>query len=298
MLFPSKYKCIGLTKSLPAIDDDKNNTIYFLTEYLIAGTDDNPSIYFVNKNIDNESLLQSVESLDLIAKGNEIVWHDKELNIKNRTLLIDEALEICANKKDVTTVIFTGIDKHITFVHKPDLSESLEIEIIDIVPPKPAWLIYVIEKLESVNLFGDFGIRFSKNIIDLSKFEGTQSVFPCSASGLKGKYLDSDTITEKGSLLIGCEISKKLFETKFEGLGFDFINICPFKSDLFKPTKPFITRCCLTENSGLTKLKGIDGVVVHWGASEFDIAEAIKKLALHLRSKNKNNNINYETCSS
>lgn len=283
MIFPDEYKYIGVTDTLPEYTE--NNSIYFLTEYLIVEQqkDDGKQFSLYKMQKSGEGLIQKVESFEKLASGNQIIEYDRKLNIKNRTLLIETAAELC--KGETNTVIFTGIDNHITFVHKPDLSQILEIEVVDVVPPKPSWLSYIIDKLEESELFGDFTVKFSKNLIDLKQFEGENTVFPCTVSGLRGKYLDSDTITQNNPLLVGCEISKTIFELRFPELTYSQINICPFNSDVFTPTKPFIARCCRSEKSGLTTINGVDGVIVHWGASEFDVAEAVKTLIQHIKNK-------------
>ncbi|HJH32351.1 MAG TPA: hypothetical protein C5S50_09315 [Methanosarcinaceae archaeon] len=283
MIFPDEYKNVGVTSIHP---DDAGNKVYFLSDYIIAEQklDNGTSkylLYHVKKS--GEELLQNVESIDIIASGKQIIKYEKELNIKNRALLIETASKLCQG--DVNTVIFTGVDKHVTFVHAPDPSSIIEIEIVDVVPPEPSWLIHVIRRLETSGIFGDFGLRFSENVTDLRQFEGEDTVFPCTASGLKGKYLDSDIITKNGSLIVGCEISRTLVKLRFPELEYTLVNICPFKSDIFKPTKPFITRCCRSDRSGLVTINDIEGVVVHWGASEFDVAEAIRKLVLHIKEQ-------------
>jgi hypothetical protein len=84
---------------------------------------------------------------------------------------------------------------------------------------------------------------------------------------------------------VGCEISKSLFEMRFPELEYSFVNICPFKSEIVVPTKLFITRCCRSEKSGLVNINGIEGAVVHWGASEYQVSEAIRKLVNRFRDK-------------
>ncbi|WP_292484314.1 hypothetical protein [Methanohalobium sp.] len=283
MIFPDEYKYIGVTDSLP--EDTENNSIYFLTEYLIVEQQKEDgkkfSLYHVQKS--GEGLIQKVESFEKLASENQIIEYDRKLNIKNRTLLIETAAKLC--KGNINTVIFTGIDNHITFVHKPDISQILEIEVVDVTPPEPSWLSYIIDKLDESELFGDFTVKFSKNLINLKQFEGENTVFPCTVSGLRGKYLDSDTVTQDNPLLVGCEISKTIFELRFPELTYSQVNICPFNSDVFTPTKPFIARCCRSEKSGLTTINSVDGVVVHWGASEFDVAEAVKTLIQHIKNK-------------
>lgn len=282
MIFPDEYKHVGVTKSLCQGTEE---LVYFLTDYLIAERE-NPhtgsseyAVYRVKKS--GEGLLRKVEALEMIASGGEVVKYDRELNIKDRTLLIETATKLCTGK--VSTVIFTGVDRHVTLVHDPDPSGILEIEILDVAPPHPSWLSLVVRRLEASGIFGDLHVRFTEKVIDLRRFEGKNTVFPCSASGLEGKCLDSDVLTENGHLLVGCEISKTLFEMRFPELEYSFVNICPFKSEIVVPSKPFITRCCRSENSGLVKISGFDGAVVHWGASEYQVAEAIRNLVNSLR---------------
>ncbi len=284
MIFPDEYKHVGVTKELPAGTEE---LIYFLTEYLIEERE-NPetgsseyTVYHVIKS--GDGLLRKVEALELIASGEEVVRYGRELNIKDRVLLIETALKLCKGK--VNTVIFTGVDRHVTIIHDPDPSGILEIEILDVAPPEPAWLSQVVRRLEASGIFGDLQVRFTENIIDLRRFEGERTVFPCSASGLEGKCLDSDTLAEDGHLLVGCEISKTLFEMRFPELEYSFINICPFKSEVVVPSKAFITRCCRSEKSGRVNIAGFEGCVVHWGASEYQVAEAIRNLVTRLRNK-------------
>jgi hypothetical protein len=290
MIFPDEYKNVGMTKSFCP---DTDEPIYFLTDYLIAEKESPQTgsseyaIYHVKKS--GEGLLRKVEALETIASGKEVVKYDRELNIKDRTLLIETAKKLCTGK--VNTVIFTGVDRHVTFVHDPDLSSILELEILDVAPPYPSWLSLVVRRLEASGIFGDLQVRFIEKVVDLRRFEGKNTVFPCSASGLEGKCLDSDVLTENGHLLVGCEISKTLFEMRFPELEYSFTNICPFKSEIVVPSKPFITRCCRSENSGLVKISGFDGAVVHWGASEYQVAEAIRKLVGSLRQTSENLNI-------
>ena len=283
MIFPEEYKYVGVTRIHPG--DAEDEPVYFLSRYLIVeqitDIDKEYSVYRVEHT--GEELLRKVTKIELIASGKQVLKYDELLNIKDRRLLIEKASELC--KADVNTVIFTGLDRHVTFVHEPDLSEIIDLEIVDVVPPEPSWLSLMIRKLEASGIFGDLSIRFNENLKDLRQFEGENTVFPCSSSGLKGKCLDSDIITEDGSLLVGCEISRKLFGSRFPGLEYDFINICPFRSDIYMPQRPFITRCCLSERSGLTTINGIKGAVVHWGASEFQIAVTIRELVQQIRKE-------------
>ena len=196
MIFPDEYKLVGMKLSTNSAAEE---LIYFLTDYLIVEKENsdtfntNYEVYYVKKS--GEGLLRKVEYLELIASGEEVMKYDEELNLRNRTLLIETAVNLCSGK--VNTIIFTGSDKHVTFVHKPDLSSIIHIEILDVVPPEPSWLSMVVRRLEASGIFGDLQVHFVEKLIDLRHFEGPNTVFPCSASGLKGKCLDSDILSRK-----------------------------------------------------------------------------------------------------
>ncbi|MBP2029971.1 hypothetical protein J2755_000905 [Methanohalophilus levihalophilus] len=285
MIFPQEYKHVGMTHISP--EESENEPVYFLSQYIIVNKPEGASkkYWLYEVQHEGEGLLRRVTDIMLLAGPENILSYEEHLNIKNRNLLVETAHSLC--KGDINTVLFTGIDNHVTFVHDPDISEIIEVEILDVAPPYPSRLCDVIRRLEKSGIFGEFGMRFTENIVDLKQFEGDNTVFPCSASGLSGKCLDNDVITEPGSLLVGCEISQALFESRFPGLEYKFISICPFSSDIVKPTKPFIARCCQAERSGQVTIDDIPGATVHWGASEFQIADAIRVLVQRLKEENR-----------
>ncbi len=277
MIFPSDYKSVGVTRKDPT--QRIGCPIYFTTEYLIADLPSGFSIYKVESK--GEGLLKTLVSLKLIAKGKQIKKFEEKLDSHDRTRLIESAIPLC--KGDVNTVIFEGMDRHITFVQDPSLREVMEIEVIDISPPEPPWLAFAVQRLVRSGILGELNIRFTTKLIDLHKFEGGKMVFPCYASELKGKYIDTDTEIEDNSTLVGCDISKQIFDLRFPDLSYKHINMCPLKAELYMPTKPFITRCCQSKKSGMVNINGIDGAVVHWGASEYDIVDAIRMLVKVLK---------------
>ncbi|MGB8218084.1 MAG: hypothetical protein WCE94_12360 [Candidatus Methanoperedens sp.] len=272
MIFPPDYKSVGVTRSDPC--ERLGCPIYFTTEYLIADLPSGFSIYRVKS--DGDGLMRKLISLELLAKGNQVKKFAEKLDSHDRTRLIESAISLASGT--VNTVIFEGMDRHITFVQDPSLHEVMEIEIIDIAPPEPPWLSFAVERLVRSGILGELNIRFTTKLIDLRMFEGDKIVFPCHASELKGKYLDTDTEIENDSTLVGCDISKQIFELRFPNLTYKHINMCPLKAELYMPTKPFITRCCQSKKSGMVNINGIDGAVVHWGASEYDIVDAIRML--------------------
>jgi hypothetical protein len=282
VIFPGDYKIVGVTRTAPV--ERRGCPIYFSTEYLIADLPSGYSIYKVKS--EGDGLLRRLVSLELIAKGNQVKKFKEKLDAHDRTRLIESAIPLC--RRSVNTVIFEGMDRHVTFVHEPSLHEVMEIEIIDIMPPDPPWLASAIDRLVLGGILGELNIRFTKKLIDLRQFEGEKMVFPCYASELKGKYLDTDIDIEDNSELVGCDISKQIFELRFPRLTYKHINMCPLKAELYMPTKPFITRCCQSKRSGMVNINGIDGAVVHWGASEYDIVDAIRMLVRVLKGNMEN----------
>ncbi len=283
MIFPPDYKSVGVTRSDPTTRI--GCPIYFTTEYLIADLSTGFSIYKVKS--EGEGLLKKLVSLELLAKGNQIKKFKEKLDSHDRTRLIESAIPLVRGK--VNTIIFEGMDRHITFVQDPSLHEVIEIEIIDIAPPEPPWLSFAIERLIKSGILGELNIRFTTKLMNLRKFEGDKMVFPCHASELDGKYLDTDTEIEDDSTLVGCDISKQIFELRFPDINYKHINMCPLKAELYMPTKPFITRCCQSKKSGMVNINGINGAVVHWGASEYDIVDAIRMLVKVLKGNTENN---------
>jgi hypothetical protein len=282
LIFPADYKSVGMTRTDPT--GRIGCPIYFTTEYLIADLPSGYQIYTVKS--EGEGLLRKLVSLVLLAKEKEIIKFEEKMDSHDRTRLIESAIPLC--KGSINTVIFEGMDRHTTFIQHPSLHEVMEIEIIDIAPPEPPWLAFAIQRLTRSGILGELNVRFTTKLIDLHQFEGEKMVFPCHASELKGKYLDTDTDIEDNSTLVGCDISKQIFELRFPDLTYKHINMCPLKTEIYLPTKPFITRCCQSKKSGMVNLNGIDGAVVHWGASEYDIVDAIRMLVKVLKGNQDN----------
>ncbi|WNY24520.1 DUF7714 family protein [Methanolapillus millepedarum] len=283
MIFPEEYKNIGFCHSGMRPNTDEKTQVYFLSKYLLEETASGFRLYEVKHT--GAGFLRTVESVRLLADENEIAVCGEILNIKNRTLLIEKAAEIC-EQKNVTTVLFTGIDRHVTFVYEPDLSEISEIQVVDVFPPNPPWLWDCVNRLDKSGIFGDLQIRFSKKLVDLSVYQGENTVYPCRSSELSGLFLDSDKIDGNGFKLVGCDTSKTVFETLYPDSEYEFIEMCPTRSDAAKPDKPFIMRCCKSENSGkIIEVNGNKGVIVHWGAGEYQISENIRKLVSVLRAE-------------
>lgn len=274
MIFPQEYKLVGIKDR-----EHRGEQVYFSTEYLISRA--GPSLYRVRSS--GSGFLRSVLSLEPLAHGDEIVFHPEILDTRNRSGLVMIADAICRGR-NANTVVFQGPDGHVTFVKDPDPSQILKIEVLDVSPPDPSWLVYALSRLEGCGVFGDLMISFEPHVLDLRKFDCEGAYFPCRASGL-GSSLDSDPVVHERPRLVGCEVSREIFHAKYPGRTMDFVNICPLcgVDGRLVPNGPFITRCCRAERRGLTERNGWKGMVVHWGDGPAEIAEAVRCLVREIR---------------
>jgi hypothetical protein len=274
MIFPDEYKLVGIKDR-----ERRGESVYFATEYLISR--DGPRLYQVKSS--GSGFMREVVELEPIASGQEIVFYPDIVDTRNRARLIELANEVCRSGK-ANTVVFRGLDEHITFVKDPDPALVLTIEVLDVSPPNPPWLVHVLSGLEACGLLGDLTVRFEPHILDLRRFDCDCVYYPCRASGL-GRSLDTDRVVHEHPRIVGCEVSREIFMATNPCKDFEFVNICPLHSlePVFEPKGPFITRCCRSERRGKTSKNGQPGMVVHWGDGPARIAEAVRCLVQDLR---------------
>lgn len=273
MIFPLDYKFVGIKDR-----EHRGEPVYFSTQYLISR--EGPSLYQVESR--GSGFMREVSSLRLLASGEEIAFYPHILDTRNRTLLIDLAGEICRSGK-ANTVVFQGPDEHITFVKDPDPAQVLEIEVLDVSPPDPPWLVQVLKRLEDCGMLGDLAVRFLPRVLDLRCYSAEGVYYPCRASGLY-PTLDSGPVAHPRPRIVGCEVSREIFLSQFPGREYEFVNICPLhcQEEALKPDRPFITRCCRSERRGRTAKNGQPGMAVHWGDGPERIAEAVRCLVKDL----------------
>ena len=274
MIFPEEYKFVGIKDQ-----ERRGEPVYFATEYLISR--DGPALYHVKSQ--GSGFMRDVKELEPISFGREIRFYPDIVDTRNRAQLIELADKVCRST-EANTVVFRGLDEHITFVKDPDLSQVLAIEILDVSPPHPPWLVHVLAGLETCGVLGDLTVRFVPHILDLRRFDCNSVYYPCRASGL-GRSLDTDPVVHERPRIVGCAVSREIFLANNPSKDFEFVNICPVQSlePVFEPSGPFITRCCRSEQRGLTRKNGQPGMVVHWGDGPWKIAEAVRCLVQDLR---------------
>jgi hypothetical protein len=273
MIFPKHCMYVAVRD-----DDDQlsrpvsGERVYFSTHYVMVFWHGEAAIYKISS--EGNGLMRSISAVNKIADFSETYVFKQRTDIFNRSRLIAQATILC--KPPIKAVVFQGFDLHWTFVYDPDPKSVTEIEVFDIVPPNPPYLVTLIEKLEHAGIFGDLSVRFTPIIQDIKTLD-PKAIFPCSASGVGLRHLDKrDVDVAAKAVLVGCDISRQVLEARLQEVNFEHVNICPTKT--VRPNKPFIAKCCKSARVGPIELFGLHGYIVHWGANPYEVAVAIRNL--------------------
>jgi hypothetical protein len=278
VIFPDHCKDVAVREC----DDEPSRPtagehVYFSSRYVLLFWQGKVAVYELE--LEGNGLIRAISRANRIAGFAETLVHRRKIDIFNRSRLIAVATRLC--KPPIKAVAYQGFDLHWTFVYDPDLASVTEIEVFDISPPDPPYLITLIKKLDNAGIFGDLCVRFTPVIQDLRSTRGA-TIYPCSASGIGSNYLNNrDIHIGEHAVLLGCDISKQVLEARVHGLEFEHVNICPTKT--IRPSKPFIAKCCKSARVGPTELFGQKGYVVHWGANPYEVVSAVRNLANAIR---------------
>ena len=175
-------------------------------------------------------------------------------------------------------VIIEGMFSHVVFIK--DL-EPLILNVVDSVPPSPSKLGVLVRKaldsdfIDHPIIVREYDIDMSEKVSEV-RTEGV--MFPCRVSGIVADrptyYLDSNPELKHEVTLIGCNLSKRIFESLYRR-PVEFINVCP--ADNITAKGKTIVKCCKIKEGHV--IEG-DVVKVPWGATVPEIVEAINDLFL------------------
>ena len=266
MIFPPHCKYVGSATGTPC-----GNRAYFLSRYLVRETEGGMEVLEVETDPDGTGLMRDVLSARVLAAGDEVYRYPDRVNVHDRTFLVQEAI-----RSGHRCTVFTGHGEQTTFVLDPDLSGFLRIHVYDITPPRPH-LSATLGDIERTGLFGDIEVVFEHHVRDIREIEA--DVYPCRAAGF-ARTLDADPL-RPGDRVAGCLTARDLVRECY-GEGITVENICPLEA---VTAEPFIARCCRSERGGLGLRNGRFGAVVHWGASAWEIAGAVRQVAVAWRER-------------
>ena len=200
MIFPEHCKYVAVRDCDDQISRPlAGEAIYFSSRYIILFWQGQAAIYEVNSN--GEGPIQSISDVNKIAGFAATSVYSERVDIFNRSRLIKKAKHLC--KPPIKAVVFQGFDLHWTFVFEPDLNSVIEIEVFDVTPPNPPYLVALVKKLEDAGIFGDLSVQFTPVVQDLRRFDAG-TIFPCSASGIGSSHLNRPGVhIEEGSVPCG-----------------------------------------------------------------------------------------------
>ncbi len=265
MIFPEYCKYVGYASHRPV-----GEKVYFLSRYLLKESGDSFEVLEVTL-AEGTDMMRDVVSVRLIATPDEVTMHPERVILHNRGDLIQRASE-----SKTRCTIFTGIDEHMTFICDPDLSALLTVHVYDVTPPRPH-LADTLRALEATGIFGELQIAFVYHINDIRTIGA--DVYPCRAGGFS-RTIDTDLLTG-GEQVAGCMTARQILAECY-GSDFPVIDICPANAVTHEP---FIARCCRSERTGIQKIQGKTGIVVHWGDAPKQFCDAVYDLVAAFRKE-------------
>ena len=245
---------------------------YVRAEYAVLRNGDDTAVIRLNKGPGND-LFRNLESVSILSLPKDTIFVEDDsvdvLNIPSLARLRD--------KYTCKMIVIKGMFSHINFVEKID---TVKLRVIDNIPTSPSKLSILVGKALDSG-FIEHPIVVERIDIDLAakiplvKTEGV--MFPCRVSGLSADmpvyFLDDAPKTEHEVTLIGCNLSRRIFEAVY-GRGPTFINVCPADNVPDDKVRS-IVKCCKIKEGYV-----IEGNVakVPWGATVPEVVEAINAL--------------------
>ncbi|RLI41495.1 hypothetical protein DRO69_11495 [Candidatus Bathyarchaeota archaeon] len=286
-----------------------NKEVYETTQYLLVGNEKQGFAILEVKKEDARKLFQRIIKVNVLALASEsTLIVDSNVDVLNPNQLVPLALKTYQRSGKKATVVL-GKYSHVSFVLVKGEPQLDKIEVVDVVPPRPAKLVTMIKDAMKVGLINktvDIEVReidlieLAKKIID----KGAEVIiFPCKSSGITAQSVGAEVffldkgilpVLEKGYKrlgLVGCDVSfavlQHLLGRNFDRSKIIFEQICPRKA---VPNKlPFITKCCKLREGYKTILKGETlGVIVPWGARLKEVSGALNWLLHEMAEKAKN----------
>ena len=244
---------------------------YAKCEYLVLGKDDSFAVLRVKKE-NAVGLFKKVTDYEILSLPEDTDYvHDETIDVLNIP-----SLALIQSEHPGRAVVIEGMYSHIVYIK--DL-EPLILNVVDSIPPSPSKLGVLVRKALDSD-FIDLPIIVHEETVDMCskvsevKTEGV--MFPCKVSGITTDrptyFLDNDPELKHDITLIGCNLSKRIFESLYRFTP-EFINVCP--ADNIRTKGKTIVKCCKVKE-GHT-IEG-DVVKVPWGATVPEIVDAIKDL--------------------
>ncbi len=309
MMMPNHSRLVGVAEVGGDLTEEevqemaREGRIYFITDYLVLlnqGGDRAAIVRVEREGMPKRTqgkgplpstaagftLIRKVTGVEVLAGPEETTVVRAPVNVMNPSELVSAASRACRESGARAAVVF-GNHSHVNFVIDPP-EDVPRIRVVEVVPPHPSRLLESLEVIRS-SQFRDVPMEFLPFELDLveiaerleKEFRPSLIVFPCSGSQVPGRigeartaFLDKPFQVEgEEVVLIGCDISKKVFTELFPEKDFHLHNICPRNLPM---DGPFIMRCCQKDRLGPLEIGGHRGYVVHWGATYQEMVEGLR----------------------
>ena len=245
---------------------------YTRTDFMVLRNEEQTATIRVRKK-GGKDLFRPITEVEIISLPEDTVYiHDEEVDVLNVSQLAR-----LVRQHGGKTVVVWGMFSHVSFLKADRL---LDLRVLDVVPPSPSKLTVLVERALSSGLVEKPIIPHyvDIDIMEQEKLVKTPGViFPCRASGLSSDkkifYLDETPEIDVESTLIGCDLSRRIFQHIYRR-PVESLDICP-QNLAPKDGMPTIVKCCKVKE-GCT----VEGNVasVPWGATMMDVVKALQTL--------------------
>jgi hypothetical protein len=190
---------------------------------------------------------------------------------------------------DVRCVVVQGEFNHMSFAIR-DGSE-VRVRVLDVVPPHPSKVAALASRaLESRPL----PVVLEEETVDLAHLASdlppqATVLFPCRASEMaldrEVQYLDEVPDLGGGDdvVLVGCNLSERIFREHYGGRPTRFISMCPLELAVQRPSEHWtLVKCCKEKGPF-----GVHGrvVAIPWSATRGDTAAALEEIVDRAQSE-------------
>lgn len=250
----------------------RGKSAYTRCEYYVLKHDDKTAVIEITKE-DGSELFRPITSHRIVSLPEETIYlKDETIDVIN----IPAMAEVSKRYPDMTVVV-EGKFGHVSFADK---NSFVCMSVVDVVPPYPSKLSALVKTaLESGMVEIPVTVEYENIDINELAENAVEDVilFPCKASGIKsGKkdyYLDQLPEIKEECVLIGCELSERIYNNVYKK-EIKRIEMCPNKLSP-KDNKKKIVKCCRIRNGH--RIEG-NTAIVPWGATVQEVADAINGL--------------------
>ncbi len=282
-LVPSAYRGVAVTEVDCHLDEASLTALlvgreaYRRTRFIVVRRGSQTAVVAVEKE-STEPVFSPITSVRLLVGADDCVFLVRpEVDTAVPSRMAGVAAEDAPGARGV---VVQGRYEHVSFIVDP---APLQVTVRDVVPPFPPKLVDQARRLLDVSdhLPPMVLVEEGVDLTDLARSHpaGTY-LLPCRGSGVTVEGADVRFLDQRPErepwTLIGCERSQQIHAWVY-GERAEQVDMCPRRRGTER--EAVLTKCCLLEDE-----IAVDGtqVVVPWGASLAQVAEALTVLAERL----------------